>query len=132
MHHEKRNTKWIKVGRWIARILSIFVLVLAISILVTPGTESNEEALALSYWIMLTMWMVGVLGLMIAWRFEFAGATIALAALIVRDMFYFSLSGRSFVDFKAVWLPILIPGLLFMIVWWFDRGKRKLDENFLD
>jgi hypothetical protein len=125
-------TKLIKIGRWVARILSVFVLVLAIGILATSGEDSTTETLPVSYWILMSMWMVGVLGLMIAWRFEFAGASIALLALIFRDMFYFSLSGRSLVDFKMIWLPILIPALLFMVVWWFDRGKKKLEENLPD
>lgn len=50
-------------------------------------------------------------------------------ALITRDMFYYSLSRQSFVDFGMVWLPILIPALIFALVWWLDKkAKEKMFE----
>lgn len=127
MQKKKDKSKLIKTFRWIARIASILVLVLAIAILVTPGGDSDTEPLPLGYWILTVMWLVGVFGLLMAWRWELAGGIVAIAALIARDMFYFSLSGRSFVDFKMVWLPIAIPALLYIIAWWLDRGKEKLE-----
>jgi lysylphosphatidylglycerol synthetase-like protein (DUF2156 family) len=127
MNKKKDRTKLIKLIRWLARIASILVLALAIAILVTPDTQDEGEPLSLVYWILMIMWLLGVFGLLMAWRWELAGACIAIAALIFRDMFYFSLSRRSFVDFKLVWLPILIPALLFIVTWWMDRGKEQLE-----
>lgn len=112
--------------RWIARIGSLLVLALAISILLTPMLEFEDRDQATIYWVLTGIWLVGVLGLLIAWKWELGGAILALATLISRDMFYFSLSGRSFVDFKMVWLPILIPALLYIIVWWLDRRDQNL------
>ncbi len=129
MREQESNVKLIKLMRWTARVLSVLVLILAITILVTPGTEVEGQTPSVAYWILLVMWCVGVLGLLIAWRWELAGAIIAIFALITRDMFYFSLSRQSFVDFGMVWLPILIPALIFALVWWLDKkAKEKMFE----
>lgn len=130
MRIQKSNVKLIKTLRWLARILSVFVLILAIGILVTPGTEEEGQIPSVSYWVLLIMWCTGVLGLLLAWRWELLGAIIAIFALITRDMFYYSLSRQSLVDFGMVWLPILIPALLFILTWWLEkRAQEKLYEH---
>jgi hypothetical protein len=130
MRKQKSYTRLIKVLRWTARVLSILVLILAIGILVTPGTAVEGQTPTVATWVLLILWMVGVLGLLVAWRWELAGAIIAFAALILRDMYYYSLSRQSFVDFGMVWLPILIPSLIFILVWWLEsREKEKLVKN---
>jgi len=132
MRKKKDHSKLIKILRWIARICSILALLLAIGILLTPGAASVDKDQVLVYWVLTGIWLVGVLGLLIAWRWELAGAIVALAALISRDMFYFSLSGKSFVDFKMIWLPIMIPALLFIVVWWIDRGKEQVAPPWIN
>jgi hypothetical protein len=130
MRKQESVAKIIKTFRWIARIISILVLILAIGILLTPGTEVEGQTPTVAYWILLIMWCTGVLGLLLAWRWELVGAIIAIFALITRDMFYYSLSRQSFVDFGMVWLPILIPALLFLLAWWLEkRAREKLCEQ---
>jgi len=125
MRKQKSVAKIIKTFRWTARIISVLVLILAIVILLTPGTEVEGQTPTVAYWILLVMWCVGVLGLLIAWRWELAGSIIAIFSLITRDMFYYSLSRQSFVDFGMVWLPILIPALMFALTWWLEKRENE-------
>ena len=126
MKKKKVKINFKNIMRWIARIGSLLVLALAISILLTPMSEFEDRDQATIFWVLTGIWLVGILGLLISWKWELGGAILSLAALISRDMFYYSLSGRSFVDFNMVWLPILIPALLFIIVWWMDHRDKNL------
>lgn len=102
MRTQKSKMKLIKILRWTARILSVLVLILAVGVLVTPGTEIVGQTPSTAYWILLIMWCTGVLGLLLAWRWELLGAIIAIFALITRDMFYYSLCRQTYVDFGLI------------------------------
>ncbi len=70
-----------KIMRWIARIGSLLVLALAISILLTPMSAFEDRDQATIYWVLTGIWLVGVLGLLIAWKWELGGAILSLGAL---------------------------------------------------
>ena len=121
MKHHPTDTRQRKTLRWVARVWSVFALLLALGMLVTSGLEARNEPLPLLFWILLTLWCAAVLGLLVAWRWELVGGMIALAAMVVRELVYFSHSGQAFVNFWMVWLPILMPAMLFILVWRLGR-----------
>ncbi len=120
-----RQLKKIKTIRWVARIGSILVFIFAIALLFTQLLSDSGEAPTTLYWMLFGLWFFAVLSLLVCWRWEIAGSVLAIIALISREMAYFYLSGEILENFWMVWLPVLIPALLFTLAW---REERKFKE----
>ena len=126
-----KQEKKIKIIRWSARIWSILVLIFAIALLLSQLLAENSEGPTTLYWVLFGLWFFAVLGLVAGWRWEIAGAVIAITALISREMAVFYLSGEFLVGFWMVWLPILPPAILYILAWREDR-KQKEDQIIRD
>jgi hypothetical protein len=61
--------------RWIARIWSILIFVIALMIIVVPD-PNVVEPVPLTDWIELGFYGVAILGLLVAWRWEGLGGAI--------------------------------------------------------
>lgn len=118
---ENHRDKQIKRIRWIARILSILILLLTITLLISSALASNTENLSLVYWLLLGLWCLSAVCLVSAWRWELIGSILAVTALVSRELVYLYLSGQLLVDFWQVWLPILFPAALFILAWDLER-----------
>ena len=119
-----KQHKKIKIFRWTARIWSILVLIFAIVLLLTQLSADSGEAPTTLFWVLFGLWFFGVLGLVAGWRWEIAGAVIAITALISREMAVFYLSGEFLVGFWLVWLPIIPPAVLYILAWR-EESKQK-------
>jgi len=122
-NHRYKNIRRI---RWIARILSILIVILSITLLVSSALAAKNENLSLLYWLLLGMWCLSALCLGVAWRWELVGSILAVTALVSRELIYLFLSGQILVDFWQVWLPILFPAALFILA---RAQERKLVKD---
>jgi hypothetical protein len=115
----------VKITRWIARLWSILVFVVALLIIFTPDPYATEPVPAAD-WFLLSLWGVAVLGLLVAWRWELVGGIITIATLFFRELAWVVLKGGWMVNFLIVWLFLLPPAILFMVAWGLERkaGKR--------
>lgn len=109
--------------RWIARILSVFILLfwgyfIVAHLLAGPGhlpvIGLNQDSLLFS---MMLLWLVG---LGIAWRWELVGAAVTLATVLIA-----ALMNPGAVGGPGVLPPI--TALLFLFCWCMSRASR--DEN---
>lgn len=115
----------IKIIRWIARILSILVFVMTLSILFTPDPYATEPVPA-EDWFMLSLWGVAILGLVIAWRWEFVGGIITIATMFIRELAWIILKGPWMASFLIVWLFVVPPAILFLGAWRLERKAMKV------
>ena len=58
--------------RWIARIWSILVFVVALLTIFPPDPNATEPV-PVADWFLLSLWGVAILGLLVAWRWELVG-----------------------------------------------------------
>lgn len=122
---ENQRYKNIKRIRWIARVLSIVILLFTITLLISSALAATSESLPLIYWLLLGMWCLSALCLGVAWRWELVGSILAIVTLVSREMVYLYLSGQILVDFWQVWMPILFPVALFILARELERKLIK-------
>ena len=117
-----------------ARIWSLVIFVLATIIFIAeifgawlnPGVTENYP------WyenlIPLTLFL-GVIGLILALRWEAFGSILAIVCVIANYIMYiaFGGEGRGLFVVPLILLPILIPGVLFLISWL--RTERFLNPQ---
>lgn len=120
-----KQQKKIKIIRWTARIWSLLVLIFAIAMLVTQLLADDSEGSSTLYWVLFGLWFFAVLGLIASWRWEIAGAVLAITALTSREMAVFYLSGEMLANFWMIWLPILPPAILYLLA---SQEDRKIKE----
>ena len=107
-----------KVARWTARILSALILLFwgffIVAHLFGEGEEASRPLNARDYVGLTTMgaWLVG---LAVAWKWEFIGGVITLVAYLI-----------AIAANPAVLMFVFIPitALLFLASWWMRRGPR--------
>ncbi len=109
-----------KVARWAARILSVLILIFwgffLIAHLLGGGEEASRPLNASDYVGLITMgaWLVG---LAIAWKWEFIGGMVTLVAYAI----------AAVVNWRVLSFPfVLIPitAGFFLVSWWMRRGHR--------
>lgn len=115
------------VVRWIARIWSVLILVFALFMMITPDPYATEAVPAVD-WFLLSLWGVAVLGLLIAWRWELAGATITIVTMFVRELAWVALKGRWLVAFLIVWAVVVPPAVLYLVAWTVERRAGKVNS----
>lgn len=117
-----------KITRWTARTISTLVLLFWGFIIVGHLTgDANQDArpLMTADYIILVSLSASLLGLLIAWRYEFAGAALTLV----------SISVCAFVNWRVMIFPgTLIPlaALLFLIAWWTSKQTFYGSESSSD
>lgn len=109
----------VAVVRWSARILSgvvvlFFGFFLLAHLIGDQGRASRHLAWS-DYAILVTL-VVSLVGLLLAWKWEFAGAAIALIAILICAV----VNWRVLV-FPGALLPI--SSVLYLISWWNDYSN---------
>ena len=109
------TNKEAKLIRWIARILSAFFIVVCLFFFIGETFfEEHHGSITGDAILGLSICGVSLLGLALAWRWEFAGAALALVAFFI----------IGFENPEVLVSPLLIvpaTALLFLICWWMDR-----------
>ena len=106
-----------KATRWAARILSALILLFwgffIVADLLGGGDEASRPLSTSDYVGLLTMgvWMVG---LVVAWKWEFIGGMMALVAFVIAAAVNPNVLSFPF-------LIILIAAALFLVSWWMRR-----------
>jgi hypothetical protein len=115
----------VKITRWIARLWSILVFVVALLIIFTPDPYATEPV-PVADWFLLSLWGVAILGLLVAWRWERVGGIITIVTLVIRELAWVILKGDWMVSFLIVWLFFLPPAILFLVAWGLERNAKKV------
>jgi hypothetical protein len=110
--------------RWVARIWSATVLALAVVEILVPDAFSGEPVPAVD-WFLVSLWLIAILGLMLAWKWELFGASLALAGMVVREIAFYLLKGYWTPLFLIVWLLVIPPALLFLVAWGLERKGKS-------
>jgi len=119
----------VKIIRWIARIWSILIFVVALLEIFTPDPNATEPV-PVADWFLLSLWGVAILGLLVAWRWELVGGIITIATMFIRELAWVILKGHWLVNFLIVWLFVVPPAILFLVAWGLERkAKMKRREG---
>ena len=123
MGSQSANPRLMTIIRWIARVWSILIFLVALLIVVVPD-PNVVQPVPLTDWIELGFYWVVILGLLLAWRWEGLGGAIALAGIVGHAV--------AFRIFRDTWfvqaIPVFIlglPGILFLLCWALSRSRRS-------
>ena len=129
MSNADNPTSWTtKRIRRIARISSVVILVFTmvsiIAHLVAP--EPNEVDYPPIENLLPVIVVLSVLGLSIAWRWEGLGGAVSVGFFLVHLALYWAIRQRFFpLRALAVFSPLPITGVLFLVCWWRSRDGHK-------
>ena len=111
-----RTVKW---SRWIVRILSLLFVAFYLFIFIGESLEGRSRPhnppMATRAVVELATIGVSLLGLLLAWKWELAGGTVALVAFVLASLINHGL---------LVFYPVAIAAILFLTCWWFSRPPR--------
>jgi hypothetical protein len=121
-----RSPRGVRILRWIARIWSLAVLVAALLIVILPDRYAVYPV-PLTDWVLLSFYWIAILGLLIAWRWEALGGTLAIAAVfgravavyVIRKVWPFDLSSLS------ILAVFILPGILYLVCWGLSRHHKS-------
>ena len=117
--------------RWIARMWACLVALIVVLMLVIPDSNAGPRALAnLSPVdiIGLGFYFLAALGLLLAWRWELAGAIVTIVCVIGHELIFYIQNGFSNQYFRGnavVGSVFIIPAVLFLISWRFSSKKQE-------
>ncbi|MDX2442780.1 MAG: hypothetical protein QNK30_03160 [Bacteroidales bacterium] len=118
--------KFIEIFRWTLRVLSIlfvvFFLLMFIGDTFFQPESSNREPMSTDSIIQLSLMGIGFIGLGLAWKWEFAGGIIALAAYIGLAVI--------FPDTREFPLLLIYPAtaVLFIVLWAISNNTIQKKE----
>ena len=124
MSSTKNPARKLKIIRWIARIWTIPVVILALVAVLTSKQNAISDP---EHWLssfFLVMWGIAVLGLVIGWRWELAGGLITIVTLVMRDTLYIIMGGTWVENILFVWVPLIPPAVLFLIAWRMEKTSN--------
>jgi hypothetical protein len=113
----------VKTIRWIARIWSAIILAFTVFRVFTPDPYATEPIPA-EDWFLLSLWGVAILGLLVAWRWEFVGGVITIATMFFREIAWIVLKGPWLVNFLIIWALVVPPAILFLVAWGLGRKSQ--------
>lgn len=116
------NPTAITILRWIARIpgalMSLLFLFMVVGEAISPPPNHPNEPMTVDSMVQLSFTVVGILGLLLAWRWEIAGGVLALFAFVALGV----------VNPRTIPWPLLafvIPSIIFVFTGWFGRPNRN-------
>jgi hypothetical protein len=117
--HRTAMNKTVITIRWIARILSVLIILFWGYMIAGHliGTEAQaSRPLVASDSAQVAMMLLWLVGLALAWRWELVGAVIALMGALI----------GALLNPKAAGLGVVpaVPALLFLFCWWRSRVSR--------
>ncbi len=107
----------LKAIRWVARVSGLlfgggFVLILLATAIDSLMVGAMEPP-GMNAVVQLTVTLTGIMGLLLAWRWELAGGILAVVAF----------AALGFINPATIPIPLigfLIPSILFLIAGWLD------------
>ncbi len=110
--------------RRIARSWSVVIIILGTFVIIMEFLEAwmNPGLIGTYPWyenlIPITLFLA-VIGLALAWRWEVFGSVLCIICIVANYVMYiaFGGSGRGIYVVPLILLPVLIPGILFLISW---------------
>jgi len=111
--------------RWTARILSGLIVLFFGFFLVAHLTGDQGQAsrpLAWRDYAILATLVVSLLSLLIAWKWEFAGAAVALVAIVVCAVLNWRI-----LTFPGALIPV--TALLYLVSCFFNRSQQRLQAG---
>jgi hypothetical protein len=121
--------KTAKIVRWLARILSAFILLFwgwfILGHLFGEAGRSSGPRVTNDY-LGLTAMGISLLGLAVAWKWELTGAVMALVGYVVLGV----VNWRALGGLYILW-PI--AAVLFLSSWWMHRaaGRRTASDRLM-
>jgi hypothetical protein len=120
-------SRTVKTFRWIARILSVLIILFWVYMFVGSFLESRRGGhpsgpLSMHDRMGLTLMFVWLLGLALAWKWELAGASLTLTVFLIEAFF---------INWRVVGFGILPPitALLFLLCWWMGRQSCQVKHD---
>ena len=113
MHPEALPADWAFTGlRWMARLLSVLIVGLVMLIVAGEGIPHPPKG-PLDVWIELVFFFTTCLGLILAWRWELIGGSIAFVSMILFYGVELAVNGKL----AGGWVfgVMCTTGLLFML-----------------
>lgn len=120
----KNPARKLKIIRWVARIWTIPVVILALVAVLSPDQNGISDP---DHWLssfFLVMWGIAVLGLVIGWRWELAGGLITIVTLVMRDTLYIIMRGAWVENILFVWVPLIPPAVMFLFAWRMEKTTK--------
>lgn len=117
-----RSVLWL---RWVARIWSIGVLVIALLFVFTPDEHATGEPLALREIFMLSLWGLAIFGLLLAWLWETFGAVFTIGIMFIRELLFYFLYGEWIINFLLIWAAVIPPAILYLLASSIDRKAKE-------
>ncbi len=111
--------------RWVARIWSIGVIVIALLFIFTPDEYATGEPLAFREIFMLSLWGLAILGLLLAWIWERFGAIFTIVVIFLREIAFYLLYKEWIVNFLLIWAAVIPPAILFLLASSIERKAKK-------
>ena len=115
------NLRIVTIIRWIARVWSVLIFLVALLIVVAPDPYVVQPV-PLTDWIELGFYWVSILGLLLAWRWEGLGGAMALAGIVGHAIAFRIFRGDWFVQTLPIFV-LGLPGILFLVCWALSRGR---------
>jgi hypothetical protein len=122
------NPKWISILRKITRIWSGVIIALGVLIFIGEIFESQTIELDPYPWwenLMPAALFLAVVGLAAAWKWEGVGGAMAVGFALANLLVYQATGRDRLWAVILIVLPVLIPGILFLICWRESRGRSQ-------
>lgn len=116
------STTTVKILRWTARVLSLLAFILAMVVALSPDPYAVNPITAWEIF-MLSLWLIAILGLILAWRFERLGALITIFIMPLREVIYFLFYREWTINFLLIWALVIPPAVMYLTAW--SRDHRK-------
>jgi len=116
------STVRVKILRWTSRVWSLLAFMLALMMALGQDPNATNTITALEFF-MLSLWLVAILGLLLAWRFERLGALITIIIMPVREGLYFLFYREWTINFLLIWALVIPPAVMYLLVWSKDRKR---------
>ena len=115
----------VTLTRWTARVLTCLIVLFYGFFLVAHvvgDADRSSRPLNWSDYVILTTLIVSLVGLLLAWKWERAGATITLIAIILC-----ALANWKVLIFPGTLIPL--TALLYSLSWWLRRRSPAFGES---
>ena len=115
----------VTITRWTARVLTCLIVLFYGFFLVAHvvgDADRSSRTLNWSDYVILTTLIVSLVGLLLAWKWERAGATITLIAIILC-----ALANWKVLIFPGTLIPL--TALLYSLSWWLRPRSPAFGES---
>jgi len=123
MNPLRHDSRLIAVPRWIARIWGMLAFLAVVLVALGPDGQAAGQSVPLIEWLLLSLYPLAALGLILAWRWELLGGTLAVACMLL-EIVGFRLVKGGYPDLFGYAVPLVLfalPGILFVICWVLSR-----------